>query len=88
MLKVVICDDDKSILNNVANIVENKIAERQVACDIQAINDARILLEELKKNSIDILFLDIDMPYYSGMDIASYINENMLSTILIFVTIL
>lgn len=86
MLKVVICDDDKSILNNVANIVENKITERQVACDIQAINDARILLEELKKNSIDILFLDIDMPYYSGMDIASYISENNLSTILIFVT--
>ena len=86
MLKVVICDDDKSILNNVANIVENKITERQVACDIQAINDARILLEELKKNSIDILFLDIDMPYYSGMDIALYISENNLSTILIFIT--
>lgn len=86
MLKVVVCDDEENILKDIADIVENRLSERQVACDILSINDARILLEELKANPIDILFLDIDMPYYSGMDIASYISENNLSTILIFVT--
>ena len=86
MLKVVVCDDEENILKDIAGIVENKLSERQVACDILSINDARILLEELKENLIDVLFLDIDMPYYSGMDIASYISDNNLSTILIFVT--
>ncbi len=86
MLKVVVCDDEENILKDIAGIVENKLSERQVECSVQAINDARILLEELKENPIDVLFLDIDMPYYSGMDIASYISENNLSTILIFVT--
>ena len=86
MIKVVVCDDEENILKDIADIVENKLSERQVACDILSINDARILLEELKENLIDVLFLDIDMPYYSGMDIASYISENNLSTILIFVT--
>ena len=86
MLKVVVCDDEENILKDIAGIVENKLSERQVECSVQAINDARILLEELKENLIDVLFLDIDMPYYSGMDIASYISENNLSTILIFVT--
>ena len=86
MLKVVICDDEENILKEASYIVDKKLTEKQMSYNLQAINDARILLEELKKNSIDILFLDIDMPYYSGMDIASYINENMLSTILIFVT--
>ena len=86
MLRVVVCDDEENILKEIADIVENKLAERQVTCDIFVINDARILLEELKENPIDVLFLDIDMPYYSGMDVASYISENNLSTILIFVT--
>lgn len=86
MLKVVVCDDEENILKDIADIVGNKLAERQAACDILPIKDARILLEELKENLIDVLFLDIDMPYYSGMDIASYISENNLSTILIFVT--
>ena len=86
MLKVVVCDDEENILKDIADIVDNKLAEGHVACDILAINDARVLLGELKENPIDVLFLDIDMPYYSGMDIASYISENNLSTILIFVT--
>lgn len=86
MLKVVVSDDEENILKDIAWIVESKLVDKQVACDILTINDARILLEELKQNPIDVLFLDIDMPYYSGMDIASYISENDLSTILIFVT--
>lgn len=86
MLKVVVCDDEINILREIEEIVGSKFAHNQITCDLQSINDARILLQELKENSIDILFLDIDMPYYSGMDIASYINENNLSTILIFVT--
>ena len=86
MLKVVVCDDEENILRDIAEIVENKLTERQIACDVNAINDARILLQELKENTIEVLFLDIDMPYYSGMDIASYISDNNLSTILIFVT--
>ena len=86
MLKVVVCDDEENILKDIASMVENKFSEKQIDCQMLAINDARILLEQLKENPIDVLFLDIDMPYYSGMDIASYISENMLPTMLIFVT--
>ena len=86
MLKVLVCDDEENILKDIADIVRNNLSERQLECSIEEINDARVLLGELKENPIDVLFLDIDMPYYSGMDIASYINENNLSTILIFVT--
>lgn len=86
MLKVVICDDEENILNEVSCIVDRKLTEKQLSYNMQAINDARILLDEFKENTIDVLLLDIDMPYYSGMDIASYISDNNLSTILIFVT--
>lgn len=86
MIRVIICDDELNILSQIAEIVESKLADKQIVCDLQSISDARILLEELKANPIDILFLDIDMPYYSGMDIASYISENNLPIVLIFVT--
>ena len=86
MINVVVCDDEENILKEIADIVENKLVNKRVVCNVVAINDARILLEKLKENPIDVLFLDIDMPYYSGMDIASFINENMLPTVLVFVT--
>ncbi len=43
-------------------------------------------MELLKTQQPDILFLDIDMPYFSGMDIAGFILEKKIRTILVFVT--
>ena len=86
MINIVVCDDDKEILNSVIGIVELKAKEKDINYNMQAVSDSRELIEKLKEGIVDVLFLDIDMPYYSGMDIASYINEHMLSTIVVFVT--
>jgi DNA-binding LytR/AlgR family response regulator len=71
---------------SVIGIVELKAKEKDINYNMQAVSDSRELIEKLKEGIVDVLFLDIDMPYYSGMDIASYINEHMLSTIVVFVT--
>ena len=86
MYHVVICDDEKEILNDIYKKVRTCFNENNMSAKYACIDDARELMECIRRERIDILFLDIDMPYYSGMDIAGYINEQEWKTILIFVT--
>ena len=86
MYKVIVCDDEKEILNSIQISVKESLENNEVNAEYECIDDARILMKTLKEQKIDVLFLDIDMPYFSGMDIAAYLNENKLQTILVFVT--
>ena len=86
MYKVIVCDDEKEILNSIQISVKESLENNEVNAEYECIDDARILMKTLKEQKIDVLFLDIDMPYFSGMDIAGYINENHLDIILVFVT--
>lgn len=86
MIHVAICDDDKRILEDITAKVQASFNEHEVASEYLSFNDTRKLMEHLQSKSVDILFLDIDMPYFSGMDIAGFVNEQRMKTILIFVT--
>ena len=86
MHHVVICDDEKEILNDIYKKVRTCFDENNMSAKYTCIDDARELMECIRRERIDVLFLDIDMPYYSGMDIAGYVNEQEWKTILIFVT--
>jgi len=86
MYHIVICDDEKEILDDIHKKVRNCFEKNNISARYSGIDDARKLMECIQTEKIDVLFLDIDMPYYSGMDIAGYINEQGLQTILIFIT--
>ena len=86
MYKIAICDDEKEILKKISEKIESVFQQKDIQATYYEINDSRVLMELLKKENMDVLFLDIDMPYLNGMDIAGYINEQGLHTILVFVT--
>lgn len=86
MYRIVICDDEPRILSDLEKMISSQFQTVGVSAEYTAVSDSRRLMEQLQAESIDILFLDIDMPYYSGMDIAGFLNENDSNTILIFVT--
>lgn len=86
MYRIAICDDEKQILNNISERIEACFGQKDIPAEYFYIDDSRKLMELLQSENLDVLFLDIDMPYFSGMDIAAYINEKGLNTILIFVT--
>lgn len=86
MYRIAICDDEKQILNNISERIEVCFGQKDIPAEYFHIDDSRKLMELLQSENLDVLFLDIDMPYFSGMDIAGYINEKGLNTILIFVT--
>ncbi|MBD5474855.1 MAG: response regulator transcription factor [Lachnospiraceae bacterium] len=86
MYHIVICDDEKEILDDILRKVRNCFDENDILARYTGFDDSRKLMECIQSEKIDVLFLDIDMPYHNGMDIAGYINEQGLKTILIFIT--
>lgn len=86
MYQVIVCDDESKILNDITEKVQDTFYTHGILANYTSVDDARTLMNLLQKERIDVLFLDIDMPYYSGMEIANYINTQGLQTLLIFVT--
>lgn len=86
MYRIAICDDETQMLNRIYTKVKACLEEKDISAEYLCFHDARKLMERLGKGGIDLLFLDIDMPYFNGMDIAGYILEKNMKTILVFVT--
>lgn len=86
MYQIAICDDEKKIVEDITFKIKTEFNKRTIKVGIIGFDDSRNLMGYLEKGHIDVIFLDIDMPYFSGMDIAGFINQNRLNTIIIFVT--
>ena len=86
MYHIAICDDESKILNDIYVKIETCFNEQEIEAKYFCTDDSHKMMEHLQKEKTDVLFLDIDMPYFSGMDIAAYLNEKKLNTILVFVT--
>lgn len=86
MYHVYICDDEKEILLQLKKQIHTELETLDIQAEYMLIQDSRELMERIGKENIDLLFLDIDMPYYSGMEIAKYVCEKIPETILVFVT--
>ena len=81
-MQIFICDDELPILNNIIESVQKLIPNE----DITGFSSAQELLHALHHFACDVLFLDIDMPKLSGMDIAKELNQMEHKPLLVFVT--
>ena len=63
MNKILICDDDKSITDSLAEYLES---EEFV---VTTVNDGGVALESFSKFNPDIVLLDIMMPKFNGISI-------------------
>ena len=81
-MQIFICDDELPILNNITQKMQ-KITPEEI---ITGFSSAHELLHALHQSGCDVLFLDIDMPDISGMDIAKQLNQMEHTPLLVFVT--
>lgn len=80
MLKTVIVDDEIRALNRM-EILLSKFPEIEI---LEAISDADDAIKYILENEPDLVFLDIEMPGKTGLEIANEINKNNLDTKIIF----
>lgn len=75
MVRIAMCDDDIENLKITSKLLESSIIEQDFDADITTItSDQQEILEEIKNNKIDVLFLDVDFKN-SGKNGLEFANE-------------
>lgn len=86
MYLIFICDDDPIFARLLKSKVEACLDSRDKKYEIQVYTDGKELLDKLAEQTPGMIFLDIDMPEISGMDLADRIYQSCVQTNVIFVT--
>ncbi|WP_304340871.1 LytR/AlgR family response regulator transcription factor [Metaclostridioides mangenotii] len=82
MIKVLVCDDDKAVRDDIENIIK----ESGVIDYVKKVDDGLKAIEFIKYEKIDLLIIDIDMPHKNGIDAAKEIKFLDKDVHIIFVT--
>lgn len=73
MIKIGICDDEKIVLGILGALVEQCLDELEEDGKIATFDSGEKLLEEV--GSLDVLFLDIEMPGMDGIEVGGRIQK-------------
>lgn len=84
-MRIAICDDEKKICLFMKETINRFYFDRDEEIHISCFEGGEQLLQA-KLSDIDILFLDIEMPGYNGLDIAKMIRKENQSMFIVFVT--
>lgn len=87
-MNIAICDDQLEIAEQFYKIVKNYCAKYDLNINsIQLFQDGKALLEDYNDGKrFHVIFLDIEMPSMSGMEVAKIIRQMDSEVLLIFVT--
>lgn len=88
-MTIIMCDDDRNDLRMLRANVERFGEKHAVDLSIIELNELRNVAQIealLEKQDVDAVFLDIDMPYISGDDVAEALVEKYPNLCIIFFT--
>jgi len=84
-MRIAICDDEPFFRSTLYNVL--------IACDelpkdvsIEEFDNGHALIKSHEESNFDIIFLDIEMPEISGMEVGQKIRDNDKNAIIIMVT--
>lgn len=87
MYRIAVCDDELCFVENIATTVGEYCGEHSIISVITQFTNAEELFEEITESQYyDIFILDIEMPTYDGMKLASQIRKILCDAIIIMVT--
>lgn len=83
---VAVCDDDMKDIEYLRVELKEFYGQRGEACQVHTYSDSKIFLEEIKTITYDAVFLDIDMPGLTGLEVAETLGKYSPDTAIIFVS--
>lgn len=84
-MRIAICDDNTAFVDTIVREITRWSAVLDLESDYLRFSSSKALLEH-DLSSVQVLFLDIEMPKYNGIEVAHKIRENHPDIILVFVT--
>jgi DNA-binding LytR/AlgR family response regulator len=84
--RIGICDDEEAALDNLYKIAKEEFGKKDCDFEIIKFNNAKNLIEYNCEENFDIIFLDIEMPEFNGIDAAKSIKNINKNTVIVFVT--
>ena len=72
---IAICDDEQAALELLGSSVRGALQARNVDASIETFTRPRDLLLRMQKVSFDLLFLDIEMPGMTGLELAQRLRK-------------
>lgn len=76
-INVAICDDEIKICSQVEGMIIKILNEMSMRYEVDVFNSGESLCKEMERTNYDLVFLDIELPEMSGVEIGEYIR-NML----------
>lgn len=88
MIRIALCDDDRSFLDGFAPMITALFADAGLRITIFTFSDGKSLIEKVEKEKriFDVIFLDVEMPVVHGFQVAQRLREISTAFILIFTT--
>lgn len=86
MIRIAVVDDDKIFAVILQKKIDILFKMQKYEFKSFVFTDARLMLESHYRDEFQLVFLDIDMPEISGLDIASKIRINQSDAVIIFVS--
>ena len=84
MIKVAVCDDEKSITDLICRRIQEYGAEHAIEFSVSAFSSAVKMLEQ--NEAYDVYFFDVQMPQLDGMKAAGIIRERQKQAVIVFIS--
>lgn len=88
MIRIAICDDKECDALAAKKVIRNTLNNLNQEAEIEYYLNAKEIQDKLlkRKEPLDLLILDIDMPDISGLDLAEKLRANNLKLLIIFLS--
>lgn len=83
MIKAIIIDDEKRARLNLALLIEEYCSFVEIIATCENLPEG---VKSIRKNKPDLVFLDIEMPGHSGLELLDFFDENEINFKIIFTT--
>lgn len=85
-MRVAICDDDRLVLDGLAEIVRGWIGRQSQPAKLYVYETGESFLLGLEQYDFDVAFLDIQMVGMNGMEVARFVREKNTHMGIVFIT--
>lgn len=86
-MRIAICDDQQFFVDKIKNRIESYLNDKNITFEIDTFTDGLPLISSYKYiHKYDIIFLDVEMPCFTGEDVAKECKNDEHRPLIIFTT--